>query len=104
VDLLADMLCDVVQLREYMDSLGGPVSIKGQLYKPLDMYRGLLKDALSIFDRLGACPRARAQLVGSIGPGVSGGLVYQLAQRRRELILEGRGPTATTTANGDEQP
>jgi hypothetical protein len=85
VDLLEDALADLRQIREYIDAMGGPVSPRGQLRKCMDMYRGRLHDAVSLLDRLGVGPKARAQIVGSLSARPGNDLAAQLARARLEL-------------------
>jgi len=83
VDLLADALADVVQIRTYINDMGGPISPRGQLRKPTQMYRERTHDAISLLDRLGVGPKARAAIFGSTGPSNNGrSLAAQLADYR----------------------
>jgi hypothetical protein len=90
VDLLADALADLVQIREYVNASGGPISPRGQLRKVMDMYRGRLHDSVALLDRLAVGPKARVQVLGMVASAPS--LMHQLASRRRELEAEGALP------------
>lgn len=96
VDLLEDALADLRQIREYVDAMGGPISSRGQLRKCMEMYRGRLHDAVTLLDRLGVGPKARAQIVGGLGGQRVNGLATQLHAER--LRIE-----AAAARKGDER-
>jgi hypothetical protein len=95
VDLLETALADVRQLRDWIDSHGGPTNRGRWPTKPMDMLQSRERRALEIMDRLGFGPKARQLML--LGPGVSGGnrrgngLASQLARRSTERALEAHG-------------
>ncbi len=90
VALLADALADVVQIRTWINDQGGPISPRGQPRKAVEMYRARTHDAVGLLDRLGVGPKARATIIGSLGPATGNGLAAQLAARQHARALEGR--------------
>jgi hypothetical protein len=91
VDLLQTALADVVQLREWCDERGGPVSKDGRPYKAMDMLQARERRAMELLDRLGLGARARAQIVGSLGAPRTNGLASQLhAERLGQLEAPAR--------------
>jgi len=83
LDLAVDVISDLRQLREYIDTQGGLVDLKG---KPLGcgkLYGTLLRQAVAIFDRLGIGPASRASLMGSLGTAAT----YR-KQQQQQLAVE----------------
>ena len=99
VDLLADSLADLAQIRAYVNEQGGPISSRGQLRKVMAMYSARMHDSVQLLDRLGVGPRARVVLLGTISTPNS--LAQQLASRRLEL--EAAKQPTTHHANGGSQ-
>lgn len=71
VDLAADVISDLRQLREYIDTRGGVVDRKGNPLGCAKLYSALLRQAVAIFDRLGIGPAARASIMGQLGSSTS---------------------------------
>lgn len=62
LDLLVDCLCDVRQIRDYVDEHGGPIGGRGRLLRPMEMLRAREHDFLALADRLLLPPRELARL------------------------------------------
>lgn len=92
VDLLETALADVRQLREWIDSHGGPTSRGRWPSKPMDMLAGRERFALLVLDRLGVGPKARKLLLlGGMPISRGNGLASRLARRVDERALEAHG-------------
>lgn len=85
VDLAAVQAADVRQLHDYVNGQGGPVSTKGNVYKAVEVMRARERDLAHSLTELGIGPRARAQIVGSLGGLRKAGPAHQLAAKRLEL-------------------
>lgn len=90
VDLLISALADVKQLTSWLDGRGGPISEYGRPYKAMEMLTTREGRAMALMDRLGFGPRARAQIVASLGGPKASGLATQLAAKRLELDAAAR--------------
>jgi len=66
VDLAAVQAADVRMLHEWVDSVGGPVSTKGKVYKAVEMMRARERDLHQSLTELGLGPRARVNILGGI--------------------------------------
>jgi hypothetical protein len=95
VDLLVSAMADVRQLSDWIDGMGGPVTKDGKPYKAMELLTARESRAMQLMDRLGFGPRARAQIVASLGGQKVAGLATQLAAKRAEL--------ATVARNGGRQ-
>jgi hypothetical protein len=85
VDLACDVICDLRQVREYLDSRGGIVNRKGQPQGVAGLYGQLMRQAIAIFDRLGIGPLARTQLVGGSVASAKNHQHRQAVEAAREL-------------------
>jgi len=77
--ILADELADLVQLREYLNRIGGPVGPRGHAYKVADMKRAKARDVKDTI-RLIALEQGK---VGAQGEA----FIYQIARARRQREL-----------------
>ena len=88
VDLAVDVTAQLRLIREYLQrtSGGSLIDLRGRPRSCANLYMSLLRQATTIFDRLGIGPAARAQILSSASG--SQGLASQLAARRATLALE----------------
>jgi len=85
VDVACDVISDLKQLREFLDSRGGIINRKGQPQGCAGLYGSLLRQAIGIFDRLGIGPVARGHVMASLG--LDGSPRQSVAvQAHRELL------------------
>jgi hypothetical protein len=96
IDLACDVISDLQQIRQYLDSRGGIVNRKGQPQGCAALYAMLMRQAIAIFDRLGVGPVARGQVISGLG--LNGGSPRQAiaVQAHREL-MERYAPKELTT-------
>ena len=82
LDAAVDVVTKLKLLNEYHDRVSGGslISLRGKPYASAQIYVQLMRLAISIFDRLGIGPAARADILGNLGPSIS--LAGQLAARR----------------------
>jgi hypothetical protein len=98
IDLLADALADLAQIRAYVNESGGPIRSRGQLRRVMSRYSARLHDSVGLLDRLGVGPRARVQLLGAIATPTT--LAEGLARRRLELEAAKAPPQQIHNHNG----
>lgn len=67
VDLLVSAMADVRQLTDWIDGMGGPVTRDGKPYKAMELLSARESRAMQLMDRLGFGPRARAQIMSTLG-------------------------------------
>ncbi len=87
IDLACDVISDLQQIRQYLDSRGGIVNRKGQPQGCAALYATLMRQAIAIFDRLGVGPVARGQVMSGLGINHRApvGLLGRLAAHRAQL-------------------
>jgi hypothetical protein len=88
VDVAVDVITKLRLISDYLDRVSGGslIDLRGKPRPSAELYLRLHRQALAVFDRLGVGPQARAAIVASLG-GSNGktGLIWQIAQQRREL-------------------
>jgi hypothetical protein len=88
VDVAVDVATKLKLMNEYFarTSGGSLIDTRGKVRGAADAYLQLLRLTISIFDRLGIGPAARAKILDSAPPTTS--LASQLAARRETKLLE----------------
>lgn len=88
LDLAVGVVHDLRQAREFIDSRGGMVNRRDQVLNAAQLYRGLMKDALAIFDRLGIGPVARANVLAAVSVNPRDRVLADLSELQKRYALK----------------
>ena len=105
LDLAIDVTAQLTLIRAYLDRTSGGLLIDGR-GRPRScsrLYLSLMRQAVSIYDRLGCGPLARSTVLANLGSVRGDSLGAQLARQRAELEAQGKLYAPIENANEEEE-